>query len=199
VQVTDQDIIRWINDGQVEIVKNNDTVLQKTGLLNLVIDQQEYALPADLLILRSLRFKFSSMLSFSALRYVSIQQFDELADGWDGTAYGTSQPIYFTKYEDKIALFPIPSEASTNGLKVLYNQKPTDVDDLSDTLAVPLLYHNTIVKYCIYQASLLDEDYEPSVMHLSNFKADVDLMSNRENIEPTGTYPIITILTEDAW
>lgn len=199
VQVTDADIIRWVNDAQVEIIKHNDSVLQKTSFINIVANQQEYSLPVDLLILRSVRYKYTDMQSFSHLKYLSIQQFDEILDGWDGNAVGVSRPSHFTRYENKIALFPTPDQASTNGLKLLYNQQPTDITVLGDPVALPLLYHNTLVKYCLWQASLLDEDYEPGVMHQGNFKADIDLLSNRDSIEPTETYSTITVLTEDSW
>jgi hypothetical protein len=199
VQIVDADIIRWINDGQVEIIINNDTVLEKTSFVDLVVNQQEYALPVDLLILRSVRFKYADMLSYSHLKYLNMQQFDEAINGWDGTAFGSSAPYYFTKYEGKIVLFPTPDQANVNGLKILYNQKPTDVDDLADPISLPLLYHNTLVKYCMWQASLLEEDYEPSIMYQTNFKDGVDNLSNRENTDPTEKYSTITVLSEDLW
>jgi hypothetical protein len=199
VQLQDADIIRWINDGQLELVRENDSVLQATDTIDIVANQQEYTMPANLLILRAVRWKYSSFLSFSYLKYLSLQQFDETVDGWDGTAYGTSHPAVYTKYENKIALFPIPNESATDGLKIIYNKRPTDVVLNSDSISVPELYHPTIVKFCIWQASLLDEDYEPAVMHQTNYTKDVDSLANRETLEPTDRYPVITVLAEDAW
>src|SRR5215813_3046774 len=80
VQVTDDDIIRWINDGQIEVVKHNEGALQKSDLVDLVANQSTYAMPADLLIVRALRFKYTSMQSFSRLKYKSLQEFDELIE-----------------------------------------------------------------------------------------------------------------------
>lgn len=199
VQVTDEDIFRWINDGQVEIVKNNAEALQTTSTMNLVANQATYALPSDLLLLRSLRYKFSDMLSYSALIYKSMQQFDETIDGWDGTAQSAGHPNYFTQYNNSVVLFPTPDRASTAGLKLLYNKTPTDVSALSDAISLPLIYHNTIFKYCLWQASMLDEDYDPAVMHQSNFQNDITLLQKRETTEATATYPVITVLADDAW
>lgn len=197
VQVTDADVMRWINDGQIEIVKHNDGALQKTSLIDLVANQAQYTLPTDLLILRSLRYKFSDMLSFSALKYRNMQQFDEAVDGWDGTAYTTNNPEFFTMFEGKVILFPTPNQSLVSGLKVLYNQKPTDVASLSDNLALPLIYHNTLLKYCMWQASLLDEDHDPALMYKSDFQSDMSLLRLRETTEATATYPTITVLDED--
>lgn len=197
VQVSNEDVIRWINDAQVEIVKRNDSALQKTDFVDLVAGQSSYVLPTDLLLLRSLRYKYTNHDSYKLVRYKNMQQFDEEVDGWDGTAFPNSLPQFFTMYEGKAILFPTPDESATDGLKVLYNQKPVDVDDLSDALALPAIYHPTVVKYCLWQASLMDEDHEPGMMYHNDFKQDVDLLSNRETKDPVETYPVITVLADD--
>lgn len=197
VQVSDDDIIRWINDAQVEIVRNNDAALQKTGFIDLVAGTSQYTLPADMFLLRSLRYKYTSMASYSYLRYKNMQQFDDAMDGWDGTLYSNSSPCYFTMYEQKAILFPTPDQSAVNGLKILYNQKPTDVVNQSSALGLPLLYHNVILKYCLWQASLLDEDHEPALMYKSNFQEDIDLLQMKETRDPIERYSTITVLEED--
>jgi hypothetical protein len=197
VQVTDADVIRWINDAQIEIVKNNDSALQKTSLLNLVADQSVYTMPTDMLILRSLRYKFSSDLSFSHLKFKNMQEFDTAIDGWDGTQFGSDRPIFFTMYEGKATLFPTPSEAMAFGLKVLYNMTPTDTVLNTDALGLPLIYHNTIVKYCMYQASLLDEDREPAVLYKTEFQQDMVTLQQNETQDPTEVYQTITVREYD--
>lgn len=197
VQVQDADIIRWINDGQVEVIKNNDGALQKTGYINLVANQAQYTLPTDLMILRSLRYKYPDMLSYTRIMYKNMQQFDESIDGWDGTTYSTGNPAFFTMYEGLAILFPIPDTSVISGLKVLYNQKPADVTVIGDALALPLIYHNTIVKYCMWQASLLDEDHEPGLMYRNDFQTDLDTLKTRETIDPIDTYSTITVLFDD--
>ena len=197
VQVTDDDIIRWINDAQVEIIKYNEAALQKTGFINITQGQAQYTLPTDLMILRSLRYKYGDMLSFSAIKYKNMQEFDDSIDGWDGTAYSQGKPVFFTMDEGKAILFPIPDGTLTNGLKVLYNQKPTDVVTLMDTLSLPLIYHNTVMKYCMWQASLLDEDHQPALMYKDDFRGDMQMLSTNETTDPVATYHSITTLEYD--
>jgi hypothetical protein len=197
VQVQDSDIIRWINDSQIEIVKRNDGALQKTGYLDLVSNQSTYALPADLLILRSLRYKYSDMLSFYNIKYKQMQQFDESIDGWDGSAYSVGRPKIFTKFEGNVILFPTPDTSQVQALKVLYNQKPTDVVNTIDALSLPIIYHNSVVQYCMWQASLLDEDHDPAIMYQTNFQNGIDLLQTRESQEATSTYATITVLQFD--
>lgn len=197
VQVTDADIIRWINDAQVEVVKHNDGALQKTDFVNLVANQSTYGMPSDLLIVRALRYKYSDMQSYLSLRYKNMAQFDDIVDGWDGTAYPAGYPYFYTMDAGSVILFPTPDRAMTAGLKVLYNQKPVDVTTVLDSLALPLIYHNTVVKYCMWQASLLDEDHEPAMMYKNHFDSDMDLLRTRETQQATQTYAIITVLDDD--
>lgn len=197
VQVQDADVIRWINDAQVEIVKKNDAALQKTATVDLVAGTSTYALPTDLLILRSLRYKFPDMEAYARLSYKSIQQFDEEIDGWDGTLYSSGHPYLFSKFENNVTLFPTPDQSMVAGLKVIYNFEPTDVVLNTDPLALPLIYHNTIVSYCLWQASLMDEDHEVAVMYNGQFANDMDVLTERETRDPVATYPVITVLEYD--
>lgn len=197
VQVSDDDVIRWINDGQVEIIKKKEEALQVTSFVNLVANQASYTLPADLLQLRTLRYKYNDMLSFKVLKYASMQQFDEIIDGWDGTFYTAGRPSIFTVYAGSVNLFPVPDTSVTSGLKILYSKQPTTIVTSADALSLPLVYHNTLVKYCMWQASLLDEDHEVGMMYQANFNEDADLLKNRETQEPVATYPTITVLADD--
>lgn len=197
VQVTNDDVIRWINDAQVNIVRQNDGALQTSTTMNLVANQSTYALPADLFILRSLRYKFSSMQSYSSLNYKSMQEFDDAIDGWDGNAFGSGYPVFFTKYDNSVTLFPTPQEASVAGLKILYSAQPTVVDDVADTFSLPLIYHDTILQYCMWQASLMDEDHEVGMIYKAEFQEGVDKLAIRENSDPTQFYQTITTLAED--
>jgi hypothetical protein len=197
VQIQDADIIRWTNDAQVEIVKHNDAALQKTGFVDLVSGQSVYAMPADLMILRSLRYKFSDMLSFNNLIYKNMQEFDDSIDGWDGSAYTSGNPVFFTMYEGNATLFPTPNQSLVAGLKVLYNQTPATVSLVGDSLSLPLIYHNTVVKYCLWQASLLDDDKDPAVLYRNDFMDDMTGLDQNEVQEPVAFYQTITTLSYD--
>jgi len=138
------------------------------------------------------------MVSFNRIKYASIQQFDEIVDGWDGTAFGVGAPIYYTMDKGQAILFPTPDQSATGGLKVLYNKRPVDVVLTSDSLSLPLIYHNTVFQYCMWQASLLDEDHDPAIMYQSNFMNDMRSLSNSDTKEDTNTYPVITVLEYDS-
>lgn len=200
VQLTDADIFRWINDAQREVVMHSQNLLEKIGTINTVEGQDEYAFPTDLLILRSIRYKNDSMQSYSRLEFRNLQEFDTYINGWDGTFYGTNDPLVYTTYEDTIYLFPAPNQSTTAGLKVLYSRKPVDVDSALDPLDLPEGYHNAIVKYCLTKAYEMDEDYESSGIQFSQFQNDVNTLMNREKSKGHDEfYPTITTRWEDMF
>lgn len=197
VQVTEADITRWINDAQREIVMHNEAVLEKTTLIDTVLDQDQYAFPTDLLILRSLRYKDDDMQSYARLDFHNLQEFDSYINGWDGTFYGSNRPMIYTTYEREIFLFPRPNRTTTDGLKILYSKTPVDVSDGLDPLDVPLEYHNAIVKYCLTKAYELDEDLESSSAQFAQFQSDVGTLHAREKYGAREYYPTITPRWDD--
>lgn len=199
VQVTDSDIERWVNDAQRDIVMRNETVLQKSSLTDSVGQQQAYALPDDLLILRALHWKNNSDPSYYRLKGMSFQEFDEYIDGWDGTVYQASNPMVYTIFEKSIKLFPTPAETGTENLKIFYNRQPVDLLTDEQILDLPIEYHNAVVSYCLTKAYELDEDW-PAATNLAQQKeADIRLNKERESWNNTEHYPRITVLNEDLW
>lgn len=137
------------------------------------------------------------MTSFYSLKYANLQEFDDALNGWDGSSFSNAKPILFNRYADTIRLFPTPDESATAGLKFLYNQIPADIVALTDPLSLPLVYHTVIFKYCLWQASMLDEDYDPAQLHKATFDEEMQTMAAFDNVAQSATYPVITVREED--
>lgn len=197
VQVTDEDIIRWINDGQRRIVLKNEVLLEKTATSNSVAGQQEYDLPTDLLILKFIQYKESANTAYYKLKGLTPVDFNEYIDGWSdgGTARGV--PTVFTVFSGKIIAFPTPTASVTAGFKIYYNRSPVDVSSGASTPDLPLLYHDTLVNYCMQQAYEMDEDLESASGEVSKVAEDIDLLRGREDWKTQETYPTISICAED--
>jgi hypothetical protein len=199
VQLTDDDILRYINSGQREIVMQNEGLLEKTALTSTVANQQEYDLPVDLLILKFISLKYTDQLSYFKLRGLKTTDFNEYIDGWSGTALGTAAPYVYTIFSGKIILFPIPDTSVVDALKIYYNRKPVDVAGSSDTPDLPELYHEALVKYCLQQAYEMDEDWDASQLKGSALDSDIALLRGREEWREQETYPVITVRQEDEY
>lgn len=195
VQITDADIIRWINDAQEEVVKNNEGLMETVATANIVQSQMEYDFPTDLSVLRSLKYK-----GFK-LKPMSFNEFDNYIDGYSASdnvsPYGPGIPEVFMVWQGKITVFPKPNESITNGLTIYYIKHPAQVVNLADELSLPLQYHNSIVKFCLKEAYELDEDSQKSQIKKSEFDQDMLTLNDRNKWTNQDVYPRISTLPED--
>jgi hypothetical protein len=193
VQITTDDIIRWINDAQLEICSNNEELLQTSALTDIVAGQAEYDVPDDMWVLRSLAFQGYRV------KHMSFAEFNEYIDGFDSanSPYGPGIPEVFMVWEGKITLFPKPSSSITGGLKMYYSKQPDSVGNLADPLTVPLPYHVSIVEFCMARAYELDEDLEKAAYAKGKFDAVNQKLNDRQQWEQREYYPRITTLPED--
>lgn len=202
VQITDEDITRWANDGINYIVMNNEGLLEKIDTADIVADQQEYDLPTDLLTLKATHIKNSlDALSYVHIEAYDLQKFDAYVDGWDGTYYGPGIPIVYTVYAEKLKLFPIPNFDFVDGLKFYYNRKPDlllNENDDSD-LDLPITYHNGVVHYCLQQAYELDENMDSYNRKGADVQDVIRMNRYKQGQTSQETYPTITPLYDDAW
>lgn len=194
VQITDDDLLRWISDAQEEIVKDNEGLMETTGTANIVQNQADYDVPADMSVLRSLKYKGFRV------KALSFAEFNEYIDGYSSASsnYGPGTPEYFTIWQNKITLFPKPNEDVTAGLTIYYISHPPVVTTLGDSLTVPIQYHNAIVKYCLKQAYDLDEDFQKSQTMKAEYDKDMMQLNDRNKWISQEYYPTITTLPEDT-
>ena len=170
-QITDADIMRWINDAQREIAANND-LLQATATSNIVAGTDQYNLPTDVLTLRSVRYngrRLALMTADEAANYVN-----------QDTAKSSGEPTAYSLWGLKIDLYPTPAAALVGGLSVAYTKIPTQVTALGDTPELPQQYHGRIVEYCLAQAHELDDNMESYQAKMNQFQDGMDRMKGMD-------------------
>lgn len=194
VQVTDDDIFRWINDAQLQISVDNEDLLEVVGSADIVIGQADYASPTNLSKLRSL------MYNNFRIKNLSFNEFNEYLDGFKATSsqsnFGNGVPEVFMVYGGSITLFPTPNKSITGGLRIYYSKHPDSIANLADALTVPDRYHNSIVDYCLQQAYELDENSDMVGFKKGQFDATVQKLKDQEKTT-SEYYPRITTLPED--
>lgn len=197
VQVTEADILRWINDAQREAVMQNEGLLQKIGYVSSVAGTEQYDLPTDLFVLSHLYYRDATTTAYYALKWRSLKEFSEYVDGWDGaTEEGT--PLIYTQQEDgKFYVFPTPASSVANGFKLIYSRYATDVVDSNSTLDLPPYLHTFIVNYCLMQAYEMDEDWESAQQKATQVQGDLDFNNNRKHWFGRDAYPTVAVRYED--
>jgi hypothetical protein len=153
-QLNDATIIRWINDGQQEIV-NNNAILKDTKLGDIIANQAEYSFPTD-------RVQYIEALYVEGrpVRNLSPQGARDFILDKDPTltARGDYPELWYER-GGVITLYPVPQKSFPNGLKMEFVRMPTAVTASNSPLAIPDRYLNELVNYCMIQALEYDENY----------------------------------------
>lgn len=198
VQVTDDDIVRWVTLAQEEIVRENEEILNVISKIDLVAGQDEYAFPEDALTLRSIRAKSNiNDPGYEPIIFMTNAQFERSVAGYENIMSNFAASYLWTTYNRVIYLFPIPKGDVTEGLRISYSQQPTVPTNDVDPLGLSLEYHNSILQYCLVMAYEMDENWEGAGNKMAQLQANLNRRANRSQSEARETYPVLTIRPED--
>lgn len=197
IQVSESDIIRWINDAQNEAVQQSEGLLMKEGTIASVANQKEYDLPTDCFTLHHVMYKDTPTAAYYTLKWSALPELNNFADGWDGSSIISYPMIYSSTRAGKLFLFPEPEASVANGIKLIYARYATDLVNSGSTIDLPQYLHNYVVRYCMMEAYKMDEDWEAVDRMASQVQSDLDFNNNREFWFGRETYPTLSTRYED--
>ena len=203
VQVTEADILRWINDAQREAVMQNEGLLQTTGTLDAVTGQGDYSLPTNCFTLQHIYYKDSVSAAYYKLKWYPLAQFSELLDGWLNSeskgfpTYYTSQTAGSGSVASQISIFPLPENNIEDALKLVYSRYASNVLNSSDTIDLPPFLHSFVVNFCLMQAYEMDENWEAAQIKATQIQGDLDFNSTRHLWFGKEAYPSVVTRYED--
>jgi hypothetical protein len=183
------DVIRWVNDGQQEIVKQN-RILKAKGTANSVAGQQ------------SLDVSGLSIFQIESLHYdgqlvpnVSFAQAEQQVSTSDVTQDQGSMPTFWYEFAGQILFYPIPSAAKP--VTVYYTVAPPVYPSnvaLTQLLFVPDRYFSPLVKFVMQMAYEMDEDWEASQAKEKQFTTDLDNFGEEDRTSQNMSYSTITVI-----
>lgn len=191
-QITSSDVIRWINDGQREIVLKNTEVNQAMVRINVTAGTNAYPLLAnvpDIMVIHSIHFNGQII---RPMTFVQAQE--QIIQSNDTQTADT--PSFWYEYAGVINLWPMPATTYPLGLTIFYSKAPTTVTIASGMLSVPDSYFKALVDYCTAQAHELDQDFASANIKAQQFETGIQVQANRTKSEDN-QYPTITLLPED--
>lgn len=197
-QITDDDIIRWINEGQLEISRRTEALHNGhsyTFSAGAIITD----LPADFFKVTNV-----SLDTGKSLQFVSMPQllllYPELNGG---DVRGT--PKFFTVTRDwpnslgglQSVLAVAPAPSSSTVINVTYVSRPEIVTGSSTELSIAADYHNTLLTYCIAKAKQLDGDMDGYTALRGDYKVDLGEDIHDARHLDAETYPFIRASSGD--
>ena len=190
VQITDDDIIMWVNAGQAEIANTNN-VLQASATKTLTVGVGAYSLGADMPI-ESIRSVHTNNIK---CQFINFNDYEKYITDNDPDGTKTGRPDTWTEWGGQVLLYPTPD--STYTLTVYYRAAPTICTSADDLLTLPDKYFQRIVDYAMAQAFELDENFNAHEAKMDRLDSKLVSMAGDEDKGGTDTYPRITVLEDD--
>jgi hypothetical protein len=195
-QINQDDIFRWINEGQFQISRKIGDSEATAPPIPTVNGTYKYALPTDFF-----KVQFAELEGIR-LQWLTPAMFRNLFTDIDSAQAQFGAPKFFTiasigVNQAQISLAPIPSGVLS--LTVVYNRRPPIINATTDELTIPEEYRTTLVTYCLAKAKQLDGDDEGFVTMTAAFKNEVTEDSHDSRHKDEETYPVIRPSAADVW
>lgn len=185
VQITDEDLLGWVNDGITEIAQKLK-INRKRGLTDIVNGQSIYPF-AEIEILQIESLMVDNVL-INGLEYQEAELELFVTDPYN-EQYGRTK--YWYVAENNINLWPIPDFDSSNGLCILYIAAPGRLSALTESLTIPDKHFTALTSYVLAQAYQLDEDPEWFTLKMQQFTSALDGQLDEDKTTITRSFPSI--------
>lgn len=203
VQVTDDDIIMWLNDAMREAATQNGSINLKRKYVPAIASENVYSLPdaSNIAAVHSVQYRTADDAPYVNLEYASANQMGELFPGWN-TGFSrngaTGSPAFYaTDASGKFVVYPAPAETDGLGFSVLYNSFFADTADLASELGISPKYYQYLVEYCLMKAYEMDENWEAADRKASYVQSTLNTLSSEDGNGNAGKYPVISSLAQD--
>jgi hypothetical protein len=192
-QITNDDILRWINTAQQEIVSQNP-ILKETIQTGVTAGVNKYTYPSERVqYIEAIHYKDLPLESYTfqeAQAYILQRKVE--TSGVDNV-----RPVIWYERNGDLYLYPTPSTTESDVLRMFYIERPADLTALGDPLALPDRYFQRVVDLVLTRAYQLDENWEAARYKQAEYSNGMELLANQENVVNTNTYPSVTVRVED--
>jgi hypothetical protein len=183
VQLTNADIVRWINEAQVDISKQNQ-VLQTTATLPVTGGTATYSLTS---VTPKIDQVASILLDGRRVGNIPISQAEESISVSDPEGLETGAPQFWYSWGGDVIFWPNPIQNYT--MTIRYTAQPTDVTITStDVLALPNECFTDIVNFVLMKAYEMDENPEMMAVKQAEYSSSVAERGENERIAASMTY-----------
>jgi len=190
VQVNDSDIVRWVNEAQIEIVSKNQ-ILAANATTPSIVNVYDYDVSGlNIQNIHSIHYNGTK------LKALSFVDFEDLVLKDDPYRNAAGIPELWARWGNSVTLYPTPNSSGTD-IKIYYYALPTMAVDVASDLSLPDNYYPRILEYVLAKAYEMDENFAASDNKISRFDSNLVSMMGDEAQPAQDTYSVITVRPED--
>lgn len=188
VQMTNEDIIRWINDAQNEIAEAAG-VIPSVATMSVSGGTPTYSLTSVTPLINTVA---SISLNGRRVGNINVAQAEESISLADPEGYEVGPPQFWYSWAGEITFWPVPDKDYS--MSIRYFAKPTDVTvNTTDVLSVPDDCFTDIVNYVLMRAYEMDENPEMMAAKQAEFSSSIAERGQSEMLSQSMTYEKGTI------
>lgn len=168
VRWPEAELLRYINDGQREIVNYRPESSSKTANVQLVTGTKQ-TLPTEGLrlikVTRNMSDASGGASGKRAVRIVNVDILNTQEPDWNDptvsgdAAHSTVVKHYIFDEDDPKNFYVYPGVAGNAYVEIVYSKSPTDLSSGSSTIDIDDIYANAIVDYVLFRAYQKDSEY----------------------------------------
>lgn len=183
VQLTNDDIARWVNEAQVDIAKQNQ-ILPETATLPVTGGTATYSVSSVTPKIDSIA---SILLDGRRIGNIPISQAEESISLADPEGTETGAPQFWYEWGGQITFWPVPNRNYT--MLIRYTAQPTDITSTSsDVLSIPDECFTDVCNYVLMRAYEMDENAEMMAVKQAEYSTSVAERGETERQAATMTY-----------
>lgn len=168
------ELVRWLNDGQREVVMYRPDALNTTTTMTLAAGSRQDLDNANLTPAPSKLIEITrNMAAGSAKESVSLvprKMLDASTPGWHNLSGTVNIKHYMYDARDPKTFYVFPPATTAAQLEVMYSAYPTDIaavsesssttySDVTGNIALPDIYGNALLDFVLYRAYTKDSEY----------------------------------------
>jgi len=181
--VKTDDVIDWINEAQLEIVREtNCLALETTALANAM----PWTLPDD--FLKTARVIYGTV----PLKLADIESLDAMM--YDLTV--RDRPTFYYFVSGSLRLFPKALTTDSTVVTIQYTTTPALLTEEADQLTIPAVYHEDVVQFCKARAHERNENWRGMEIAMAAFDANV---ANRIDEADVQDEAYVVIRDDPTW
>jgi len=176
--ITSSNIVTLLNGCQQEIAERGYWV--KTATTNIVASQSEYALTTlftDLLKVLGVWYYDSEDAEW--IKCLPLSSYEAFADLQEDGTDSSARPYRYFIENRTLMLWPTPSAAVTNGLKVRYEYMPTAFSDLSAAPSTPNSHDRVYEAYVLMKKYAQDKTRPQGDTTLKQYAMEYEMWMRR--------------------
>jgi hypothetical protein len=183
VQLTNTDIVRWVNEAQVDLASQNQ-IIPAVATLPVLANVATYDLTS---VTPKIDSVASILLDGRRVGNIPISQAEESISLLDPESYEIGAPQFWYEWAGEITFWPTPGQNYT--LTLRYTAEPTDVTvNAADVLSVPDECFTDIVNFVLMKSYEMDENPEMMAVKQAEYSSSVAERGETERQAQTMTY-----------